>query len=143
MCFFFSSSRQLKNRARPTDATCRDRPCRDRPCRDKTASHTTHHNTHHTYLRLIWHTLLRILFLTVVIPQACLWLHRKGRPLPPCDCISSKVSHVGQLHLLHDLYLTCGAGLRTIFWCKPMQCYRNNQTGIITQPGILCLHPRN
>ena len=57
--------------------------CRDRPCRDKTASHTTHHTTHHTYLGLIWHTLFRILFLIVVIPQASLWLHRKGRTLTP------------------------------------------------------------
>jgi len=60
--------------------------------------HIPHHTKFHTDHCLLWYPVFLVLLLTVVIPQACLWLHRDGRPLtsagwiPPSDgCISSKV----------------------------------------------------
>ena len=65
--------------------------------------------------RLIWYTLTFYVFLTVVIPRACLWLNRTGHPPGGCKVcslpldlgsMSCRLSHGGPLRRLCYLYLT-------------------------------------
>ena len=108
-------------------------PPRDQPTDYKTTCQTyiPRHTTCHTYLYLLWNTVFFVLILTVVIPEAFLYLHREGRTLSSVGSIPYWgggpfyiFSLVGQMSPLLFLYLTvmhCGAGLRMTSSCDLLQ----------------------
>ena len=99
----------------------------------------THHKTHHTSLCLLWQPVFLVLLLTIVTLQACMCLHRDGRPLP---AIRRSCPTLGWLHLVQSLTRRAAASValaapvaiadmwsraevpRTTFWCKQLLLLR-------------------